>query len=204
MTRRSPASPPLHPFAIALVCGSAAVGCAEGCNVDRESSPGVATAATQGPRPARDAAVYPAGLPEAAADAGAPDAAVIPPALPEEDLYPTTLAEQREALFRRMAAMMRLTDAQLSAVRAIFEKSSALGQGNPAVAKYAMTRRECRERRTAAGVVDEDKPACGAPFMAPLFDRSAGETEADARVCIDRYEFPGIPCEHPVVWAIAR
>jgi formylglycine-generating enzyme required for sulfatase activity len=36
--------------------------------------------------------------------------------------------------------------------------------------------------------------------MVALFDPQRGETERDARVCIDQYEFPNVPCEYPVVW----
>jgi formylglycine-generating enzyme required for sulfatase activity len=103
-----------------------------------------------------------------------------------------------------MRAVMRLSDAEIAAVRAIVEASRVIGQGNPKVTKHPMTRAECRQTRAQAGVVDEEKPACGAPFMVPLFDAAAGEVEAQAKVCIDRYEFPGIPCEHPVVFAKAR
>ena len=39
--------------------------------------------------------------------------------------------------------------------------------------------------------------------MAPLYD-PRGERAEDARACIDQYEFPGIPCEYPVVWIRAR
>jgi hypothetical protein len=184
-------------LAAAFLAAAAAGGCHDASGKaerDGGSADGEAASGAGSTRLASDPA------PSAAPDAGAP-----PPApLPDEDLYPDTLEAQREALFRRMAASMRLTDAQLGAVRAIFGRSPALGQGNPAVAKYAMTRRRCREIRTEAGVFDQDKPQCGAPFMVPLYDPGAGQTEADARVCIDRYEFPGIPCEHPVVWATAR
>jgi formylglycine-generating enzyme required for sulfatase activity len=40
--------------------------------------------------------------------------------------------------------------------------------------------------------------------MVPLYDPTKGETEAQATACIDRYEFPNIPCEHPVVYPSAR
>jgi hypothetical protein len=43
---------------------------------------------------------------------------------------------------------------------------------------------------------------CEARYMAPLFE--AGQQPQDARVCIDRFEFPNIPCAYPVVWARAR
>ncbi|EYF08996.1 SUMF1/EgtB/PvdO family nonheme iron enzyme [Chondromyces apiculatus] len=162
---------------------------------------GASAAAPPGSAPPGSSAQV-ATAPSTSASAAA--AAAPPPPLPDEDLYPTTLDAQREAMFGRMAATMRLSEAQLAAVRAIFGKSKVLGQGNPALAKYAMTRRQCRETRERAQVVDADKPMCGAPFMVPLYDPAAGQTEADAKACIDRYEFPGIPCEHPVVWATAR
>jgi formylglycine-generating enzyme len=121
--------------------------------------------------------------------------------LPDEDLYPDTIEAQREALFRRMAAALKPGDKPMEAVRAIFARSGRLGQGNPKVTKYPLTRKECREKRNAAGAADEDSPVCGAPFMAPLYDPSAGQSESDASACMDRFEFPGIPCEHPVVYA---
>ena len=125
-------------------------------------------------------------------------------ALPDEDLYPATLEEQREALFRRMAVMLHLTDEQMAAVRAVFKRSKVMGQGNPATTKYPNTRKECREKRNELGGVEADSPVCDSPFMAPIWDPLAGETENDAKVCIDRFEFPGIPCEHPLVYESAR
>jgi hypothetical protein len=122
------------------------------------------------------------------------------PALPGEDLYAKTLAEQREQMLERMRVMLELDDEAVERVRAILSKSKIVGQGNPDVVTYAMTRKECRERREAAKVVDVDDPICGAPLMAPLFDPKSGETRADAKVCIDRYEFPGVPCDYPVTW----
>lgn len=126
------------------------------------------------------------------------------PPLPDEDLYPDTLREQRDGLYRRMEATLRLSHQQLTAVREIVERSPVIGLGNPKVTKYPMTRRECREIRAAASVVDEEKPMCGAPFMVPIYNAGSGETEEDANICIDRYEFPNIPCEHPVTFATAR
>ena len=40
--------------------------------------------------------------------------------------------------------------------------------------------------------------------MVPLYDPGAGETAADARVCIDQFEFPDIPCDYPVVFPTSR
>jgi len=126
------------------------------------------------------------------------------PRLPEEDLYPKTLAEQRAALLRRMTVMLRLEPGQLDELRALLDKAPFAGQGNPDLQQYALTRRECRERREQAKVVEQEDPLCGSPFMSPLWDPEAGQTAAQAKVCIDRFEFPNMPCDYPVTWAMAR
>ena len=170
---------------------------------EQEADPSTAPSAAAPAAPAPSGSVQAAAVKTSAVPAPAPPPAPMPP-LPDEDLYPDTLEEQREALFRRMAVMLRLSDDQMSAVRGVFERSSHLGQGNPKVTQHPVTRKQCREKRAEAGVVDEDKPMCGGPFMAPLYDPTAGEKEEDAKACIDRFEFPGIPCEHPVVYPSAR
>ncbi len=113
------------------------------------------------------------------------------------------LVAQREELLGRRAAELSLTDEQQGAVRAIFEGSPVLGQGNPAVSVHPMTADECRAIRAGARIADVE-PRCGAPGMVPIYDPSAGETARDARACIDQYEFPDIPCEYPVVHVTAR
>lgn len=119
--------------------------------------------------------------------------------LPEADLMPETVAEQRAAMLRRMRALQGLEDSEVAALEAIMAKSKHLAQGNPEIVRHPMTRAECVAKRRAAGVRDEKKARCDAPYMVPLYDPET-ETEADARVCIDRYEFPGLPCEYPVTW----
>ncbi|NUP08562.1 MAG: SUMF1/EgtB/PvdO family nonheme iron enzyme [Polyangiaceae bacterium] len=163
---------------------------------------------------ASNASATPSGAPSAPASSSAENGAPAPsasattravsPPLPEEDVYPTTLDEQREAMLRRMKTTMRLDDGQIAALHGVLEKSKIVGQGNPEICEYAMTRKECRERREAAGVIEEEEPICGGPFMSPLWNPKAGETKANAKVCIDRYEFPGVPCEYPVTWVSSR
>ena len=109
-----------------------------------------------------------------------------------------TLAEQRAALLARMKRALLLDDAQMAAVTRVFEASPQLGQGNPAVSRHPMTRAECVAARRGAGVSDPDVPRCGAPAMVPVYDPSAGAAES-ARVCIDRFEFPNVACDYPVV-----
>jgi formylglycine-generating enzyme required for sulfatase activity len=37
----------------------------------------------------------------------------------------------------------------------------------------------------------------------PLYDPGAGERAEQAKVCIDQYEYPNIPCEYPLIYARA-
>ena len=115
-----------------------------------------------------------------------------------DDAEPTTLAAQRERLYTVLARAGGVSPEALAKVKAIFEASPYLGQGNPDVTVHAMTRAECRKRRAEATIVPGD-PACGAPNMAPLYDPGAGQSKDAAKACIDQYEFPDIPCEYPVV-----
>lgn len=119
--------------------------------------------------------------------------------IPDLDDAPKTIAEQREGLLRRMRVLHELDDEKLAAIEAALAKRKTTGQGNPEATKHPMTRAECVAKRRQAGVRDEKKSRCGAPYMVPIFD-PATETEEQARVCIDRYEFPGIPCDYPLTW----
>ena len=159
-----------------------------------------------GAAPSTNSAAAPPGA-TGSADAVPP----VPPGRPageivlvDEEAYPATIDEQRAALFRRMSAALGLDEAAMGRVQAIFAGSKVMGQGNPKVTKYPMTRKECREKRAAAGVTEPAHPLCGAPFMVPVYDPGAGQSEKDASLCIDEYEFPGVPCEHPVVWVSSR
>jgi hypothetical protein len=127
-----------------------------------------------------------------------------PPPGPDEDDIARTLEDQRRALFHTMETRLDLTEAQLAAVERVFEGSPFLGQGNPAVARYGMKRSECRHAREEAGVVTQTHPPCERKNMVPVYDPEAGETAADARVCIDQFEFPDVACEYPVVHVTAR
>jgi hypothetical protein len=121
--------------------------------------------------------------------------------------WASTLQQQNEELFARMRQDLGLTDAQMDEVRGIFARSAYLGQGNPAVTTHPIVPDDCRQRAAAHdGPAFDDsgfETICGARFMAPLYD-PARESAAKARVCIDRYEFPDLPCAYPVVWVRAR
>jgi hypothetical protein len=115
---------------------------------------------------------------------------------------PQTLTEQRDALYQLLAGGANLTELQLAQIRAIVEASPYFGQGNPAVTRHPMSRRECRERRRRMPVVPEDVKICGASNMVALYDPDHEEPEV-AKVCIDQFEFPNLPCEYPVIWVRA-
>lgn len=123
--------------------------------------------------------------------------------LPEADLEVKTLDEQREAMLRRMRALGVADEAQIAKLRELIFGTKRMGQGNPAIVEHPMTQAECIDKRKRAGVRDEKKPRCGAPFMTPIYD-PAKEKEADAKVCIDRFEFPGLPCEYPMTWVTTK
>lgn len=118
----------------------------------------------------------------------------------------TTLGERNESMLRAIEREHGLTAAQADAVRAILRRSGFAGQGNPAIAVHATTPEQCRARRAAQPPPIEETgfaAICGAPHMAPLYDPRT-ERAGEARACIDQFEFPGIPCEYPVVWVKAR
>ncbi|RZA24979.1 MAG: hypothetical protein EOP10_08265 [Proteobacteria bacterium] len=86
------------------------------------------------------------------------------------------------------------------------KKNPMIGQGNPATTKHPMTTEQCLEKAKTAGITFENpgyEKICGAPYMSPLFDPAKQKPE-DAKVCIDQFEFPNIPCEYPVVWTQAN
>lgn len=114
-----------------------------------------------------------------------------------------TLEEQKQALLVNLERTLELDGKAVAEVSSIVMGERWLGQGNPKVTKHPMTRAECREIRKAKGPLPEGDPRCGKPNMAPLFDPARGETKDQAKVCIDQYEFPNIPCEYPVVWVRA-
>ena len=95
---------------------------------------------------------------------------------------------------------------QMTAIRSIFSKSGYIGQGNPAITQHPATPEECRVKLDGCSVQYENpvfEKICGPKYMAPLYNPGTEKVE-DAGVCIDRSEFPDIPCAYPVVWVRAR
>jgi len=124
-------------------------------------------------------------------------------ALPGSAVAARSLREQNEELFRELQQIHGLSGAQMGRIRAIFERSGYVGQGNPSISEHPATSEECRERLPGPREDPEFEGICGAKYMAPLYDPGA-EGPRDARACIDQFEFPDIPCAYPVVWVRAR
>lgn len=178
-------------FGVALVVGGVAFGAYLWLRPSLEAAPAPA------PPPASSS---PPAVASVVADAGV--ARPAPPLAPDVDA--TTLKAQREALFARMRSELELDEGALSEVRRIFASSNVLSQGNPDVTQHPMTRAECRAIRAEAGLAPQYDERCRAWNMVPAWNAAAGETAADARVCVDQFEYPNVPCEYPVVWVQAN
>lgn len=117
-----------------------------------------------------------------------------------------TFRQQNETLLRALQQVHGLDDTAVQRLRAIFERSGFIGQGNPAISQHPLTPEQCRAARAQQPPRSDETGfarLCGGPHMAPLYDPATQRAE-DAGACIDQYEFPDIPCEYPVVWVKAR
>lgn len=66
---------------------------------------------------------------------------------------------------------------------------------------HPATRTACAAKVLRTGLIQPNaqyQRKCGAKWMAPVPPR--GKTTDSAKVCIDQFEFPNVPCEYPIVW----
>jgi formylglycine-generating enzyme required for sulfatase activity len=69
---------------------------------------------------------------------------------------------------------------------------------------HPATRAACVQKVIATGLIQQNSEyerLCGAKWMVPV--PAKGQPLRSAKVCIDQFEFPDMPCEYPVVWAPA-
>jgi hypothetical protein len=108
-----------------------------------------------------------------------------------------------ERLLARMAAERGLTAAQVERLRAVFAGSRRIGQGNPALSVHPQSEAQCAAALAVRPLPFAADPRfealCGGKQMAPLYDPRT-QTPAQARACIDTFEYPDLPCAFPVVW----
>ncbi len=144
----------------------------------------------------------PAPEPPTTADPSGPIPTAVEPAAHElVDLHQVSIAEQQRDILALLEGQGMRPEA-MATIRRIFEASGRIGYGNPDVSRAAMTQTQCRQRRQSVQP-SRGHPRCSAPNMVPVYEVNSGQSEANARVCIDQYEFPNEPCEYPVVWARA-
>ncbi len=118
----------------------------------------------------------------------------------------STLQQLNEEMFRKMQEVRGVTDQQIHSIRAIFQRSGYIGQGNPEISHHPDSPDQCRAKLAEQSIVyanREFERICGAKYMAPLYD-PLHEKPTDAKACIDQFEYPDVPCEYPVVWVKAR
>jgi sulfatase modifying factor 1 len=72
-----------------------------------------------------------------------------------------------------------------------------INQGNKAIARHAIGKRTCIEGLRGLLQTDEQRARCGADNMVPIWKNGDPQSAA---YCIDQFEFPGQPCELPMVW----
>lgn len=74
-------------------------------------------------------------------------------------------------------------------------------QGAPSATRHPVTREQCARDNIDTGKLKggaSDVAECGYPNMA-VVPSSDGK-----KVCIDRFEFPNVPCDYPVTWTQAN
>ncbi len=116
------------------------------------------------------------------------------------------LVQQNEQMFQLIQQERGLSPQQMEQVRAIFARSGYMGQGNPAISAHPVTEEGCRkqlEQQHVSYANPRFEKICGAKYMAPLYDPKKTTAE-QAKVCIDQFEYPDVPCAYPVVWVKAR
>lgn len=70
---------------------------------------------------------------------------------------------------------------------------------------HPVSRAACVKKVLDTGLIkpnEANEKICGARWMAPI-PEGKGSGPETAKVCVDQFEFPNIPCEYPVVWASA-
>ncbi|MBI4768186.1 MAG: hypothetical protein HY787_26915 [Deltaproteobacteria bacterium] len=117
-----------------------------------------------------------------------------------------SLQESNTHLLEQLKRSHGLSDRQIDALAQLFSESRYIGQGNPAVTEHPMTPQACQDKLDRLKVHYENQTfekICGAKYMAPLYN-PVREKAAEAKACIDQFEFPNLPCAYPLVWVRAR
>ena len=112
------------------------------------------------------------------------------------------LREQREHLYHALAERLNVDPKTVDVIAGILEQSTVAGTGNPDCSVHPMTPEQCLARRATVKLPPDDALLCDATNMVAVFDPKTQDVNR-ARLCIDQFEFPNIPCEYPLVWVRA-
>jgi formylglycine-generating enzyme len=113
------------------------------------------------------------------------------------------LREQREHLYHVLAERLNVAPKTVDVIAGILEQSTFAGMGNPDCSVHPMTPEQCLARRATVKLPPDDSLLCDAANMVAVFDPKTQDVNR-ARLCIDQFEFPNIPCEYPLVWVRAN
>ncbi len=118
-----------------------------------------------------------------------------------------SLRETNTALLKKLQVERALSADSINRIARILARSGIAGQGNPLISSHPLSEAECRRRAgTGPDSVLVQNPRfqaiCGGPNLVPLYDPKTQQPE-DAKVCIDKFEFPNLACTYPVVWVKA-
>jgi hypothetical protein len=112
------------------------------------------------------------------------------------------IRQQREHLYRVLDSELGLDPKTIDVIAGILEQSPYAGTGNPQCTAHPLSPEQCRARRRSVKPEPDDAVLCGAPNMVAVFNPKTEDVN-HARVCMDQFEFPNIPCEYPLVWVRA-
>jgi len=115
---------------------------------------------------------------------------------------PNPLLHQRQHLYRVLQTGLKLDPTVVDTIAAILAPSPYAGTGNPECSLHPLTPEQCRARRAKANPSPDDAALCGALNMVAVFDPKIEDVNR-ARICMDQFEFPNVPCEYPLVWVRA-
>jgi len=108
------------------------------------------------------------------------------------------LSGDMQALAERVIIEKKLDPSHAQALRKAIAGARFASQGVPGAAHHPMTPDECKSADLDTGKLkggESDRAVCGAPWMAKV---------PGSNVCIDRFEYPNLPCQYPVTWVQAR
>lgn len=101
---------------------------------------------------------------------------------------------------REISKANGLTPEQSERLSKALKAAPYASQGAPSATHHPMTREQCARENIDTGKLkggESDVKECGYPNMAVV---PSGDGE---KVCIDRFEFPNVPCDYPVTWTQA-